>query len=91
MNLLYSNNIMCPYSFARLVGGLASEKVRWAEAVEKFKQDEKTLAGDVLLTSSYLSYVGCFGRYYRIELLENKWMPYLGSLEVHMYVHIIIQ
>lgn len=27
----------------RLVGGLASEKVRWAESVEKFKQDEKTL------------------------------------------------
>lgn len=68
----------------RLVGGLASEKVRWAEAVEKFKQDEKTLAGDVLLTSSYLSYVGCFGRYYRIELLEGKWMPFLKSLEVNL-------
>jgi len=27
----------------RLVGGLASEKVRWAESVEKFKQDEKML------------------------------------------------
>ena len=68
----------------RLVGGLASEKVRWAEAVETFKQDEKTLAGDVLLTSSYLSYVGCFGRYYRMELLENKWMPFLKSLEVKL-------
>ncbi len=67
---------------SRLVGGLASEKVRWAEAVEKFKQDEKTLAGDVLLTSSYLSYVGCFGRSYRIDLLEDKWMPFLTSLDV---------
>ena len=27
----------------RLVGGLASEKVRWAESVKKFKEDEKTL------------------------------------------------
>lgn len=27
----------------RLVGGLASEKVRWAESVEKFKQAEETL------------------------------------------------
>lgn len=72
----------------RLVGGLASEKVRWAEAVEKFKQDEKTLAGDVLLTSSYLSYVGCFGRYYRIELLESKWMPFLKSLEVMLQAYV---
>ena len=27
----------------RLVGGLASEKVRWAESVQSFKKDEKTL------------------------------------------------
>ena len=27
----------------RLVGGLASEKVRWAESVGKLKEDEKTL------------------------------------------------
>lgn len=27
----------------RLVGGLAAEKVRWAESVEKFRKDEKTL------------------------------------------------
>ena len=66
----------------RLVGGLASEKVRWADSVQKFQQDEKTLAGDVLLTSSYLSYVGCFGRSYRIDLLENKWMPFLTALNV---------
>ncbi len=68
--------------YCRLVGGLASEKVRWAESVEKFKQDEKTLAGDVLLTASYLSYVGCFGRSYRVDLLESKWMPFLTSLDV---------
>ena len=65
------------------MGGLASEKIRWAESVEKFKQDEKTLAGDVLLTASYLSYVGCFGRSYRIDLLENKWMPFLAGLQVN--------
>ena len=66
----------------RLVGGLASEKVRWAESVEKFKQEEKTLAGDVLLTASYLSYVGCFGKSYRVDLLEKKWQEFLKSLNV---------
>ena len=33
----------------RLVGGLASEKVRWAVSVEKFREAEKTL-GEYLVT-----------------------------------------
>ena len=39
-------------------------------------------AGDVLLTAAYLSYVGCFGRPYRIQLLQEKWIPFLKTLEV---------
>ena len=46
------------------------------------KKDEITLPGDVLVTSSYLSYVGCFNRNYRLNLLEEKWMPFLISLKV---------
>ena len=56
--------------------------MRWAESVEQMKEEEKTLAGDVLITSSYISYVGCFGRNYRVELLEGKWMPFLDTLNV---------
>ena len=66
----------------RLIGGLASEKVRWGESVQHFKEDEKTLAGDVLIIASYLSYVGCFSRSYRLDMLANKWLPFLGKLEV---------
>jgi dynein heavy chain len=65
----------------RLVNGLSSEKVRWAESVEKMKEEEKMLAGDVLMTTSYISYVGSFGRNYRVELLEQKWLPYLEALK----------
>lgn len=38
----------------RLVGGLASEKVRWAESVQKFKEDEKTLGNVYAYTSGTL-------------------------------------
>lgn len=82
---------MCAFSHThvlsvlRLVGGLASEKVRWAESVQEFRKEELTLAGDVLLTSSYLSYVGCFSRSYRLDMLENKWMPFLNALDVCAY------
>ncbi|KAI9221923.1 dynein heavy chain and region D6 of dynein motor-domain-containing protein [Blastocladiella britannica] len=61
----------------RLVGGLASEKVRWSESVAKFREQQKTLAGDVLLASAFISYVGCFSKRYRTELIDEKWMPYL--------------
>jgi dynein heavy chain, axonemal len=61
----------------RLVNGLASEKVRWSEAVGKFKEQEKTLAGDVLLSAAFVSYVGCFSKRYREELLNDNWLKYL--------------
>ena len=41
-----------------------------------------SLAGDVLLTSAYISYVGCFNRTYRLELINDKWMGYLKGLDV---------
>jgi len=63
----------------RLVGGLASEKVRWGEAVTRFKEQEKTLPGDVLLVSAFLSYTGCFSKRYREVLFTQKWLPYLSQ------------
>ncbi|KAF2355262.1 Dynein heavy chain domain [Trinorchestia longiramus] len=61
----------------RLVGGLASEKVRWGEAVAQLKNREHTLPGDVLLASTFTSYVGCFTKQYRHDLLHKHWLPYL--------------
>uniref|UniRef100_A0A8C0VE51 Dynein axonemal heavy chain 17 n=1 Tax=Cyanistes caeruleus TaxID=156563 RepID=A0A8C0VE51_CYACU len=55
----------------RLVGGLASENVRWAESVEQLREQEKTLCGDVLLVSAFVSYIGYFTKKYRAELMEN--------------------
>ncbi|XP_009879601.1 PREDICTED: dynein heavy chain 17, axonemal [Charadrius vociferus] len=66
----------------RLIGGLASENVRWAESVEMLREQEKTLCGDVLLVSAFVSYVGYFTKKYRVELLEKHWIPYLSGLAV---------
>ena len=44
----------------RLVGGLASENVRWADAIANFRENEKTLPGDILLVTAFISYVGAF-------------------------------
>ncbi|XP_009470045.1 PREDICTED: dynein heavy chain 17, axonemal isoform X2 [Nipponia nippon] len=66
----------------RLIGGLASENVRWAESVEMLREQEKMLCGDVLLVSAFVSYVGYFTKKYRAELLEKHWIPFLSELAV---------
>ncbi|XP_061866833.1 dynein axonemal heavy chain 17 isoform X5 [Colius striatus] len=66
----------------RLIGGLASENVRWAESVEMLREQEQTLCGDVLLISAFVSYLGYFTKKYRAELLEKHWIPFLGRLAV---------
>ncbi|XP_075210990.1 dynein heavy chain at 93AB [Lycorma delicatula] len=65
----------------RLVGGLGSENVRWAEAVANFMQQGTTLPGDVLLITAFISYVGCFTKQYRQDLLNKMWLPYLKTVE----------
>ncbi|XP_066120408.1 dynein axonemal heavy chain 9 [Saccopteryx bilineata] len=66
----------------RLVGGLESENVRWAEAVRTFRQQERTLCGDVLLVAAFISYLGFFTKQYRQSLVDGTWRPYLSRLEV---------
>ncbi|XP_075466168.1 dynein axonemal heavy chain 11-like [Ascaphus truei] len=63
----------------RLVKGLESENVRWAQSVALYHEQEQTLCGDVLLTASFISYAGSFSKKYRHELVEHLWMPYLRS------------
>ncbi|KAG7466869.1 hypothetical protein MATL_G00146930 [Megalops atlanticus] len=66
----------------RLVKGLESENVRWAHSVAQYHEQEKTLCGDVLLTSAFISYAGSFSKKYRQELVEHLWMPYLRSQKI---------
>ncbi|XP_067673689.1 dynein beta chain, ciliary-like [Haliotis asinina] len=65
----------------RLVGGLASENVRWADSINSFKEQEKSLPGDVLLITAFISYVGCFTKTYRLELMDGCWLPFLKNLK----------
>lgn len=77
------NKTMCHWFVPTFqVGGLASENVRWAEAVENFKKQERTLCGDVLLITAFISYLGYFTKRYRLQLMDNTWRPYLSQLKV---------
>uniref|UniRef100_A0A672ZPD5 Dynein, axonemal, heavy chain 11 n=1 Tax=Sphaeramia orbicularis TaxID=375764 RepID=A0A672ZPD5_9TELE len=63
----------------RLVKGLESEKERWSQALVQYENQLKTLCGDVLLTAAFVSYMGYFTRQYRVELINDNWIPFLQS------------
>ncbi|CAG7717651.1 unnamed protein product [Allacma fusca] len=64
----------------RLVGGLASEKIRWIQSVQNFRESTVTIPGDMLLVTAFVSYMGCFTKKYRIDLLDKNWVPYLEKM-----------
>lgn len=41
----------------------------------------ETLPGDVLLITAFISYVGCFTKSYRQDLLHKQWLPFLKTIE----------
>ncbi|XP_053593671.1 dynein beta chain, ciliary [Microplitis demolitor] len=65
----------------RLVNGLASEKIRWAKTIDILKTSCETVPGDMLLATAFISYVGCFTRQYRHDLINLHWIPFLDKLE----------
>ena len=66
----------------RLTSGLASEKVRWGSTVDMLKQEEITLAGNVMVAASFTSYIGAFGIEYRNNLWKDIWLADLKSRDV---------
>jgi len=68
----------------RLVGGLASENVRWGQEIEKLRANALTLPGDCMLAAGFVSYVGAFDQTLREELWKDKWTHDLQSRNVPM-------
>ena len=64
----------------RLVGGLASENVRWGKSVCDLQNQAVNLPGDILLLASFIAYLGGFTKQYRVDLLEKDWLPFLKNL-----------
>lgn len=44
-------------------------------------QQATTLPGDILLITAFISYVGCFTKQFRMDLLNKMWLPFLRALE----------
>lgn len=59
-----------------LIQSLSSERERWEQSSETFKNQMQTIAGDVLLSAAFLAYAGYFDQQYRQNLF-NCWCTHL--------------
>ncbi|KAI1890876.1 hypothetical protein AGOR_G00158120 [Albula goreensis] len=65
----------------KLIGGLAGEKVRWAETVQQLEYMVNNVSGDVLLSAGYVAYLGPFTGEYRAAM-ANEWLQRFKELHV---------
>lgn len=47
----------------------------------RFMAQGTTLPGDILLITAFISYIGCFTKQFRLDLINKLWLPFLRSLE----------
>lgn len=66
----------------RLVGGLASENIRWNQEIEKLRAKALTLPGDCMLAAGFVSYLGAFDQDIREELWNVQWTNDLKSRQI---------
>lgn len=48
---------------------------------KSFVRQGITLPGDILLITAFISYVGCFTKQFRIDLLQKLWILFLRNLD----------
>ena len=67
-------------SMMQLIGGLADEKVRWAESVKASDKMLVNIIGDVMVASGAVSYLGAFtvSLYNNSKLVCNTLLMILG-------------
>lgn len=65
----------------KFIALLSGNKTRWTEEVRKLKDFKIRIAGDCLLASSFVSYIGIFNSFFREKLLD-RWQQIIISKDV---------
>ena len=68
----------------RLVSALGSEKGRWGDAIVQLGEDQKVVHGDVLLASSFVSYVGPFNKAFRDMIVNDNFLKFFQQNNIPM-------
>jgi dynein heavy chain len=68
----------------RLVNALGSESERWSQAIITLGDQLQVIIGDVLLASSFVSYVGPFNKKFRDIITNNKFVEFFIKNKIPM-------
>lgn len=66
----------------RLVNALGAESVRWAESIITLGDAIAVVTGDVLLASSFVSYVGPFNKKFRDVIVQEKFVTFFEKNKI---------
>jgi hypothetical protein len=58
---------------------------------DSYRLQGSMLPGDVLMVTAFISYVGCFTKQFRLDLLNKMWLPNLRNLEVRKYKFYVVR
>ena len=62
----------------RLVNGLKDENERWGAGIESLKEQQALLPGDVMVSASFIAYIGPFNEAFRARMRETWLADMLG-------------
>lgn len=64
-----------------MLSGLSVEKVRWSDIASTLRIALDNVIGDILLSSAFIAYLGCFPKSYRDDLL-GRWISKCTEYEI---------
>eukprot|EP00742_Colponemidia_sp_Colp-10_P004283 GILJ01004568.1.p1 GENE.GILJ01004568.1~~GILJ01004568.1.p1 ORF type:complete len:2868 (+),score=508.60 GILJ01004568.1:1-8604(+) len=70
----------------KLLSGLGSESLRWAESAETLEKDLVNLIGNMIVSAGCVAYVGPFTASYRAELTAD-WLKYTQAQNIQVDEH----
>jgi dynein heavy chain len=67
------------FNAQRLMNALGAEQERWAQSIIDLGELLTVIIGDVLLASSFVSYVGPFNKQYRDAIIVDNFIPFFEA------------
>lgn len=67
------------FNAQRLMNALGAEQERWAQSIIDLGELLQVIIGDVLLASSFVSYVGPFNKKYRDTIILDNFIPFFEA------------
>lgn len=59
----------------KFVTSLADNLARYTQQISELKTSEATMLGDVMVSASFVSYLGAFNQEYRVAMWQQTWVP----------------